>query len=203
MMGTDVLEWQEVRHLSMISAFCSWSILPRILGLPRTRHDLSFISWTTAVCWWLCPSLPDREVCSSSSIGAPCVCFHTILTWTWQPPKWFCPFSFIVLDNCLWGERISLFVKAAQNSKLLFKRARYFTNKRPSGAAHLWDHSKALLPRQKSLYWEALACLLLGVCRGESFSQSQMDALLMKRINRNTHQVLLSSVGKQPILCNI
>lgn len=37
----------------------------------------------------------------------------------------------------------------------------------------------------------------LGVCGGESFSQSQTDALLMKRINGNTHQVLLSSVGKQ------
>lgn len=116
----------------MISAFYSWSILPRILGLPRTPHDLSSISWTTAVCWWVCHSHPDRGVCSSSSIvPAPCVCFHTILTWTWQPPKWFCPFSFIVLDNCLWGERISLFVKAVQSSKLLFKRARYFTIKGP------------------------------------------------------------------------
>lgn len=107
------------------------------------------------------------------------------------------PFSFIVLDNCLWREWISLFVKAAHNSKLLFKRARYFTNKRPSGAAHLWYHSEALPPIQKSLYREALACLLLGVCGGESFSQSQTDALLMKRINRNTHQVLLSSGGQQ------
>lgn len=61
MMGTDVLDSQEVRHLSMISAFCSWSILPRILGLPRTHHDLSFISWTTAVVLVAVPQSPRQR----------------------------------------------------------------------------------------------------------------------------------------------
>lgn len=115
MMETTVLDCQEVRHLSMISAFYSWRILPRILGLPRTPHHLSSISWTTTVRWRLCHSHPDRGVYSSRSICAPCVCLHIVLTWTRQPPKLFCRFPLLCLTTAcgengflsLWRQHIT------------------------------------------------------------------------------------------------
>lgn len=100
------LVWPRGISQAHISFFHSYGVLPRSLGWP--------VAWVTSTpsltphVWWLCLSVLDTEVDTPLYRLVPCIFFHTILSEMQQPSQWSCQCFFIMLDNCLVREWISL-----------------------------------------------------------------------------------------------